>query len=319
MKVVDLHNDIFSHMGNNAKKGIDNTFKNFHFKNFLEGNVFLSIFNMWIEGDQEVENKFEHIRRHVSKELNNNKDIFKKILTKDDLINLDEKKINIIMSLEGIDYISEPDDIYYLFDYGIRSIALTWNYNNQMCHSQKLEPTKGLTKKGKEIIKIMEQLGMIIDVSHLSDKSIDDILLITSCPIIASHSNARRICNVGRNLKDEHIKEIKKRDGIIGINGYPRFISKKNEDKNIQGLIKHIKYIEKLAGENNIGLGFDFVDYLNIDKKSVSLDEKEIPNLKNHSHIKNLLYELRKEGFSEKTIEKIFYRNSMNVLKSIIK
>lgn len=167
-------------------------------------------------------------------------------------------KVKIILSLEGGEAVQEKlQNVELLYKLGIRSMMLTWNNTNQIASGCDEEnPQKGLTSFGEEVIKEMDRLGMLIDVSHLSEKSFWDVAEKTNRTIFASHSNAKSICNHRRNLTDEQLKCIKEKNGVIGLNIYPPFI-KEGERPRWTELIRHIEHILSLLGENYIGLGLD--------------------------------------------------------------
>lgn len=161
-----------------------------------------------------------------------------------------------MLSLEGGEVISSLEDIEYLNSCGVRCIALTWNNTNKLA-SGVLDTDTGLTPFGKSVVRKMEDLGIYVDVSHLSDKSFYDVASIATKPIIATHSNSRSICNHPRNLTDDMFKIIRDSDGCVGINLYPLFLTKKDECTSADAL-KHIEYFLSLGGEDTIGIGADF-------------------------------------------------------------
>ena len=222
------------------------------------------------------------------------------------------------------------DDLAMLRNYyrmGVRMIALTWNYENgigfpnlsindmgtdynQANFFQRVDTVNGLTDFGIDYIREMEHIGMIIDVSHLNDAGFYDVLDYTTKPFVASHSNARSICPVARNLSDDMILELAKRGGVMGINFCGDFLAlhdQENGPSRISDMIEQIKYIKKLAGIDVIGLGTDF-DGIN--------SELEI---KDASQMSKLAQALKEEGFSEEEIEKIFYKNVLRVYKEVLK
>ena len=149
----------------------------------------------------------------------------------------------------------------------------------------------------------MEELGIIIDVSHLSDKGFYDVLKYSSKPFVASHSNARSICSVARNLTDEMIIELSKRGGVMGLNYCSAFIEEDDHVyTSIEGMVRHIRHIAKVGGIDCIGLGSDF------DGIGSTLE------IKDASGMQKLYYELKKY-FTEDEIEKIFFRNVLRVYK----
>ncbi len=315
--IIDLHSDMFSHITENQQKKINNTFEKYHLENFKKGDVVFSFFNMWINGKENAEEKFKEMLRCSSEEMNNNKNMLNKITSKNQINQINDQKINYLISLEGLDYVKNYKDIYWLYDYGVRSIILTWNYTNSLCGAQKENPKKGLTKEGVKVIQLMEQLGIIIDISHVSDAGVDDIFKVTEGVIIASHSNVRNICKNPRNLTDEQIKKIAMRGGVIGVTAYPDFISNNKKEHTVEKLVEHIEYIVNLIGEDYVAVGFDFIDYLTTGS---SIDEiVYLNNLRNHSQINNLTKALENRGFSKKTIEKIYYANIIRVLNEVLK
>ena len=161
------------------------------------------------------------------------------------------------------------------------------------------------------MVKEMNRLGIIIDVSHLSDAGFYDVLKYTTGPFVASHSNARAVCNHCRNLTDDMIRELAKRGGVTGINYAADFLREVPEgEKNfsyISDMVKHIKHIVEVGGIDCVGLGSDF------DGIEQNLEMKDA------SYLPQLADALRAEGFSEEDIEKIFYKNVLRVFKEVCK
>lgn len=235
-------------------------------------------------------------------------------------------KISSMLTLEdgGVVF----NDLAMLRNYyrmGVRMIALTWNYENgvgfpnlsmndfedyrQVNFLQRVDTVNGLTDFGIEYIQEMERLGMIIDVSHLNDAGFYDVLEYTSKPFVASHSNARAICPVARNMSDDMILELAKRRGVMGLNFCGDFLAlhdEANGPSRIDDMVAQITYIRDLAGIDVIGLGTDF-DGIN--------SQLEI---KDASYMPLLEEALKKAGFSNEEIEKIFYKNVLRVYKEVL-
>jgi len=170
-----------------------------------------------------------------------------------------EKKLAAIISMEG----GEPlqGDIAALrafYKLGVRCIGLTWNYRNEIADGiiDRIAGG-GLTPFGRNVVQEMNKLGMIVDVSHLSEKGFWDVIELSGAPIIASHSNAAAICNHPRNLSDEQLLAIKKNGGVTGINLCPDFLNQTG-NANVEDIVKHIEHIAAVTGEDCIGLGTDF-------------------------------------------------------------
>ncbi|MEG0283945.1 MAG: membrane dipeptidase [Erysipelotrichales bacterium] len=314
--VVDLHGDLFSHFKKDGLDGGTNTFKTYHLDNFKEGNVGLSLFNIWIEDFENAKNEFKDIIRYGSKEIVNNRDVLNQVNKYDDIV---DNKINYIIGAEGLDFMEEVEDIYSLYQYGVRLVSLTWNNTNKYCSSITNDVDCGLSDKGRQVIEIMKILNMIIDISHLSNKAALEILEDSSYPIIASHSNVRNLASHKRNLSDELIKKVAATNGVIGMNSFPLFISDNEEKKNVQGLVEHINYIKDLVGIEYVAFGFDFMDYLDDEATSFIEGSSYTDDLKNHSMINNLIVELEKQGYTNEEIQMIKQDNALRVIKDIIK
>lgn len=167
-------------------------------------------------------------------------------------------KVAALLLLEGGDCIFDLSALRTLYRLGVRIVTLTHNNRNLIADGVgENEACGGVTRFGKKVIREMNRLGMIIDVSHLCERSFWDVLKYSKDPVIASHSNARSVCDHERNLSDEQILELAKKGGVIGINFCPSFLSER-ERAGLKDVAKHIRYIKDLVGIEHIGLGSDF-------------------------------------------------------------
>ena len=204
---------------------------------------------------------------------------------------------------------------------GVRMMTLTWNFQNTLASPNHFTPgtddpaipnkTDGLTKLGIEFLHEMERLGIIIDVSHLSDAGIWDVYHNTTRPFIASHSSARAICNHARNLTDDMIRAIAERGGVAGINYCAGFLTDKPAaDGHYYGtaalIADHIDHMRNVGGIDVVALGSDY------DGISRRL---EMPDC---SYMPLLEAELRRRNYSEEDIEKVFYKNALRVLREFL-
>lgn len=231
----------------------------------------------------------------------------KKILTADDL-NEDQDEVAYLMTIEGMHGIeSEVEDkIQWLYDQGNRIGSLEWNDENALATGNSGDPARGLTDLGKQAVHKMNALHFIIDISHANEHTFWDILDESILPIIATHSNAKRLCGVDRNLTDQQIKALANKGGIIGMNACPGFISDNKEEQDAWHLAKHARYIADLVGAEHVACGFDFGDYYS---------DSQQHDLHNPSQTQNFIEGLRKEGFNEEEIEMIAYKNVFNFLR----
>lgn len=206
-----------------------------------------------------------------------------------------ESKLGILLTTENGAIIGDKiENIAKLYNRGIIVMGITWNDDNLLGSGALTKNDLGLTNFGVACIKEMNRLNMIVDVSHLSYKSFWDTCNYAN-NIIATHSNVYSICNHPRNLKDDQIKEIASRDGVIGICLYKRFVSDKKEVKT-EDIVEHIEYIANMAGINYIALGTDFDG---IEKDGLPDDIKGVKD------INAIAEKLYKRGFKKEDINKI--------------
>ena len=171
-----------------------------------------------------------------------------------------EKNIGAVMCLEGAAGIdTELNRLYIYHDLGLRSMGITWNEQNQFATGVLGDKNRGFTKEGLDLLSAMEDLGIIIDVSHLNDKSFWDAVNNTNAPLIASHSNLRSIADHPRNLTEEMAIAIKETNGTIGVNFHSGFLSTNKEEKpTIDFIVKMIKRIIEIVGIDHVHIGSDF-------------------------------------------------------------
>ena len=152
-------------------------------------------------------------------------------------------KYSSILAIEGGEALEgKLENLDYFYNLGVRLLTLTWNYDNELCGGIGDSSGSGLTGFGKAVIRKMNEIGMIVDVSHISDKGFWDVAEFCKKPFIASHSNVKTLCAHKRNLTDEQIREIIRLNGVIGINFYPVFLSDEGKCE-ADKVFEHIEYI----------------------------------------------------------------------------
>ena len=203
---------------------------------------------------------------------------------------------------------SKMDRLVHFFEKGVRLLTLTWNYDNCIGHPNTGDEKRmalGLTSFGFQVVEQMNELGMIVDVSHLSDGGFWDVEKASKKPFIASHSNSRAICDHPRNLTDEMLKALAGHGGVAGLNFCPSFLDTEN-GCTVAAMIRHIEHMIHVAGEDVVAIGTDF------DGIRGNL---EIP----HTGQMKLLYEgLEKAMMPARIIDKIFYGNALRVMKEVL-
>ncbi|MFX0058332.1 MAG: dipeptidase [Candidatus Hodarchaeota archaeon] len=226
----------------------------------------------------------------------------------------DSKKLGAILHFEGATGIDESLKLLRIgYHLGLRSMGLTWSNVNKFGTgvrvTTKHQRKTGLTDMGRDLVRKAQTLGITIDVSHLNDRSFWDLYEITERPIIASHSNARSVCNHPRNLTDDQIKVINEKHGTIGINFCLNFLDPKrlggnNFDLGLDAIQKHIDHIAEITDINTIAIGSDF-------------DGATVPTcVRDCTKFPDLWDYLLENGYSNQDLKKIAYENLFRVFKS---
>ena len=223
---------------------------------------------------------------------------------------IEEGRVALWLGLEGGEPIGESIHLLEVFHrLGLRVLTLTWSLRNAIGDGVFERTGGGLSNFGREVVGKAEELGILVDLSHINEAGFWDVLDVTAFPVIASHSNARELCDHPRNLTDEQIKAIAERDGVIGAVAIPSFIHR--EHATLERYVEHIAYMVDLAGYKHVGLGFDFVYYL------PGWSGKSVDGFEDESRIPHLLEKLG-ENFSEKEVEAITFKNFERVFERVV-
>ncbi len=263
--------------------------------------------------------------------------------------NFKEGKISLPMGMENAAPVGDDiKNVQYFYDRGIRYMTLTHSKDNQICDSSgdTTHTWNGLSPFGREVVKEMNRVGIMVDISHVDDSTFYQVMKLTKAPCIASHSSARFFApTVRRDMTDDMIKKLGENDGVMDINFYTAFLSNDvaRRNKQLDSLLKtkglsfedslakpvmeqfvkdhpigatdvqtvanHIDHAVKLAGIDHVGLGSDY------DGVGGAMNLPD--GLKDVSQYPNLIYELLKRGYSESDIEKICSGNFLRVWKKV--
>ena len=213
---------------------------------------------------------------------------------------VEQKKQCTFLTVENSGFTDgDPQKINALKDKGVLMASLVWNNENGLACPN--GTAGGLKDKGRQAVELLDSLKIIVDVSHLSDKGTDEILESRKIPIVASHSNARTVHNVPRNLTDKQIKGIADCGGVTGINFHKKFLG---EGEPFDCVLKHIKHVIKVGGEEVIAFGSDF---------------DGIPTVKGLEGCEKMpaLIEYLSDNLGARITEKLCYENFARVLKEV--
>lgn len=212
---------------------------------------------------------FHHVADVFDREMAANADVIRPVTTVAQMeANRKEGKLSGLLTIEdGVPVDGKIERVQEFYDRGVRMIALTWNYENSIGFPCSDDPEKhmlGLKPFGLEVVSKMDELGIIVDTSHLSEGGFWDIVKHGKKPFIASHSCARALCDHRRNLTDEQLRALGEKGGVCGVNFCTGFLKKeeglpREEDLTTPGdLVRHMKHIADKAGLEAVALGSDF-------------------------------------------------------------
>jgi membrane dipeptidase len=318
--VVDAHSDYPVHMLAEQMHGNSEAFKNEHLGKLRSAGVRFETVTVGGDfqlGDLDLRSPLVTLAIiDCATEQINGCDDAMLVQTADDLASLAEsQRIGIMFALEGTAPVT-PDlsllRTYYRL--GVRSVMLTHNERNWFADGCSEPATGGLSKLGRELVKEMNRMHMILDVSHSNERTFYDALELYSGTPIASHSNVRRLCDHVRNLTDEQIKAIAERSGVIGMNFLARFVDSDETKANADRLVDHIAYLGNLVGLDHVGLGPDYADYY-MEQLAEWARKQNMPPIKftagleTVSDLPRLTETLIKRGFADSEIRQILGEN----------
>ena len=359
--VVDSHNDILTACME-KKVSMDQDLKgrtHSDLKRFKEGGVDVQIFSVWCDGNkvnpnawanQEMDTLDAVIKRNPDKIaiVRNSKELKKAVK---------EGKLAAMFGVEGGHMMEDNlDNLDKMYARGTRYMTLTWNNSTSWATSAMAETTKkdsltkthkGLTDFGKQVVKRMNELGMMVDVSHVGEQTFWDVINTSTKPVIASHSNAYALCPIFRNLKDEQILAIGKNKGVIDLNFYAGFVDSTFKNKEVRFALSHAKELDSLkkagvqpdyaltlisekyasevqASKPPLSMLLDHLDYivkligvdhvgLGSDFDGISVAPQQLDDVTSYPLITKSLLE---RGYSKKEVTKILGGNVLRVLKA---
>jgi membrane dipeptidase len=359
--MVDSHNDILTACLE-KKVSMDNNLKgktHSDLNRFKEGGVDVQIFSVWCDGNKE--NPFAYANREMDTldaVISRNPDKIALVRNQKELKRaLKDKKLAAMFGVEGGHMMDDKlDNLNKLYERGTRYMTLTWNNSTSWATSAMDETFKkdslakthkGLTDFGKQVIKRMNELGMMVDLSHTGEQTFWDAINTTTKPVIVSHSNAYALCPIFRNLKDEQIVAVGKNGGVIDLNFYAAFIDSTNKSKESLFLRNHRQELDSLkktgmqteyaitalsdkyasevqSARPPLSMLLDHLDYiaklagvdhvgLGSDFDGINSAPQQLDDVTSYPLITKALLE---RGYSKKDINKIMGGNILRVLKA---
>lgn len=285
IKIFDAHTDILYDCYKKSLKGDLRRFYDYHLPQ-LKDNIRGGIWTVYSPDDFDL---YEALK--VSKEI------------------VDLKNFEVILGIEGFRNLKSLEELKKIYDLGYRHAMLTWNEENEYATGIKGDPNRGVTKKGFEVIDFMIENDMIIDLSHLNEKSFYDIINYTNKNILVSHSNLKKYANRSRNLTHDQLLKLKEADALLGLTLVGGFISDDKDKRTLDHFMLHLKDAIKVMGIDNVCFGFDFMNYFSYETTA------NIEEVKSASEVNNLILKLKEHGYTKEEIEKLTYYNIHNRFK----
>lgn len=322
MKVVDMHCDTIGELWKAEKAGkpisLRSNSLHIDLEKMQKGDYLLQNFAMFVFLGREKDplvNVLEMIDVY-NRAMAENADIIGPVLKYEDIEkNRAAGKLSGMLTIEeGAVLKGNPYVVRSLYQLGVRMLTLTWNFENEIGYPNTIVKAKdydpsrhyGLKPEGIEIVREMNRVGMIVDVSHLGDDGFWDVVKYCDGPFVASHSNARAVCNHTRNMTDDMIRALADKGGVMGLNFCGDFLNPNGKSR-VEDMVRHAKHIINVGGSDILGLGTDY-DGIDGDLELDHCDKMPL-----------LAQEMERQGFSTQQIEKIFNGNVLRLYREVLK
>ncbi len=321
--IFDGHSDIFTDVTIKRLEGETDVLRKYHLPRLRKGGVEGGCFVLWVDPPytSDYMKRTEQMMQAIDAELKECDEVAIVHNTKEIAAAKENGKFYILMGAEGLASLGEDiEKLDKLYDFGVRECMLTWNEQNALATGVQGDTARGLTTLGKQVVQRMEDKKMIVDVSHLNERSFWDVMGVATKPVIASHSNAKALSNAARNLTDEQLKAIQETGGLVGLNSFNLFVSQNIKEQTIDRFVEHAAYIADKIGVSHLAFGFDFFEFLSTDSmKSYSdQDTSYTVGLEDCSKLPTLLEKLKKIGFSQAELEQICYKNWHHLIQTVL-
>ena len=220
-----------------------------------------------------------------------------------------QDKVAAIIGLEGAEALEGDLGLLRMFHrLGVRLLTVAWSRRNQAADGvYEARTAGGLTRFGVQLVEECNKLGIVLDISHLAPAGVNDVLKISSAPVVASHSNAYALCQNPRNLSDEQLVALADEGGVVGVTFVPVFITEKREEASLARLLDHIDHIVSVTGVDHVGLGSDFDGF----------SPPPPVGLEDVTCMPNITAGLVERGYSVEGVRKILGGNFLRVFRQV--
>lgn len=269
-----------------------------------------ALFLEWKEKGRDPYDVFHSMYQYYEKVMAEHEDQIRPALTVADIErNVADGVVSSVLTVEDGAFLDgKIQRLAEAYDMGVRLITLTWNYENSLGYPNSRDWERhrlGLKPFGIEVVEEMNRMGMMVDVSHLSEGGFFDVARYSRVPFCASHSCARALCNHPRNLTDEQLKVLGNAGGIVGVNFEKSFLNENGREATFDRVIEHLLYMKNRAGIDAVALGSDF-DGIEPGGEIRTYDD--LPKLT----------EAMTRYFSDEEIEKITHKNVLRFVHDVM-
>lgn len=212
------------------------------------------------------------------------------------------------LSIEGAELLCTDEHIRRAYDAGVRMVTLSWNGRNQYACGAATDNDAGLTPRGRALVRTLVEMGVIIDVSHLSDAGFWEVCAETDAPFAATHSNSRKVCPHYRNLTDLQFLELLRRGGLVGINLYGPFLREDGRKATLADAVRHIEHFCGLGGREILAIGADFDGCDDLPEGVASAAD-----------IEKLAEALLQLNYPQSTVDGFFYENALRFIRRMLR
>lgn len=333
--VVDTHLDLAGELVFRVRNGEENPLGNIYLPSFREGGFDLVVSSVYLQNQELPEGGLRAALGQIAvlKEQIRKNPEFLEVRTVEDLNRcLEEHLIGIILYMEGLDCIgSDVSLLTVLWELGVRGASLTWSRRNLLASGcckadERREICGGLSPEGFDAIRVMEDLGMFVDVSHLNDDGFEEVRQVATRPFLATHSNSRAVSFNYRNLTDAQLKILASQGGMAGLNGCVHLVSETAEEEQpdengvycLEKLCEHVEHMVEVMGPGHVGYGFDFCDSYMAAERKVEGQPYYGDSLLKHRNVPLLTAALLQRGMAGETVRGIVGENFVRYFRKIL-
>ena len=314
MRIVDMHCDTLIEGWRKPEKSFYDGDFSINLKLLKENQSLCQFFAMYLSRNEmktmDPYDILKGIYGYYTQKMEEHKDIIRPVYSVEEILkNKEEGILSSFLTVEdGVFVDGKIERIQEIYDMGVRLLTILWGYENSMgypCHDDPAIHMMGLKPFGIEVVEEMNRLGMIIDVSHLSEGGFYDVAKYSKQPFMATHSCARALTNHKRNLTDNQLRTLAEKGGVAGINFECSFLKEGSNFATYDQIIQHLLYMKNVAGIETIGFGSDFD----------GIDDNG--ELVNYGGFSTLLGKLENH-FTYDEIDKITHLNALRVMKDVL-